>query len=392
MTAFERRAVFALAGIYASRLLGLFLILPVFALYAATLEDYTPARMGFALGVYGLTQACLQLPFGIASDRLGRKPVIAFGLTLFAFGSVVAALAHSIYGVILGRALQGAGAVSAAVTALVADLTSDAQRTKAMAVIGITVGASFLIAIPLGSALDTAIGVPGIFWFTALLATAGLAILWLQVPAPQAPRAPTSRLSVQLVAVLRNGRLLRLNTGIFALHAALTAVFVVLPHALVDSGLPARWHPALYFPLMAVSAIPLFPVISWSERRGRQGETFAAAVLILSFALGALSGVHFSIAATASALLAFFVAFNILEASLPSLVSKTAPAEARGMAIGIYSTFQFFGAFIGGDLGGWLYGRYGVGATFAGAAVVAALWFLLCLRDFLVEVSADGRA
>jgi predicted MFS family arabinose efflux permease len=323
--------------------------------------------------------------------RSASRPT-AWGGRLSSHSVSCSSLAHSIYGVILGRSLQGAGAVSAAVTALVADLTSETQRTKAMAVIGITIGASFLIAIPLGSALNTAIGVPGIFWFTAILAIASLAILWLQVPTPEAPRTPPSRLLPQLTTVLRNGRLLRLNAGIFALHAALTAVFVVLPHALVDGGLPARWHPALYLPLMAASALPLFPLISWSERRGRQGETFAAAVLVLSVALSSLSAAHSSILPIASALLAFFVAFNILEASLPSLVSKRAPAQARGMAIGIYSTFQFLGAFVGGDLGGWLYGRYGVAAVFAGAAVVAALWFLLCLRDFLITSAPMERA
>jgi predicted MFS family arabinose efflux permease len=393
MTVPERRAVFSLAGIYATRLLGLFLILPVFALYAVTLDGYTPQRMGFALGVYGLTQAFLQLPFGIVSDRLGRKPVIAFGLLLFAAGSIVAALAHSIDGVTLGRAIQGAGAVSAAVTAMVADLTRDTQRTKAMAVIGISVGASFLIAIPLGSVLNAVIGVPGIFWLTAGLAGAGILILWLAVPTPEQARSVPQPVLPQVLAVIRNARLLRLNVGIFALHAALTAMFVVLPHTLVEyGGLPPNQHAALYLPLMVVSAIPLFPLISWSERRGKQGQAFAGSVLLLSISLVSLSLAHSSLFAIAAGLLAFFVAFNVLEASLPSLVSKTAPPQAKGSAIGVYSTFQFLGAFVGGDRGGWLYGHYGVGAVFAGGAVIAGLWFFLCLRDFLATSTSASRA
>ncbi|HEX9810586.1 MAG TPA: MFS transporter [Burkholderiales bacterium] len=385
MTALERRAVAALAGIYGTRLLGLFLILPVFALYAQTLDGYTPRLMGLALGIYGLTQACLQIPFGALSDRLGRKPVIAFGLILFAVGSVVAANAHSIEMVVIGRALQGSGAVSAAVTALVADLTRDTQRTKAMAVIGITVGASFLVAIPLGSALNALIGVPGIFWLTAGLASVGIAVLWLAVPRPPArPRGPAPALLPQLRAVLRNRDLLQLNVGIFALHAALTAMFVVLPAALVErAGLPQNEHAALYLPLMVASAIPLFPIIAWSERSGRQRHAYAAAVLVLTLALGGLSLAHDSLMAIGAGLLVFFVAFNLLEASLPSLVSKTAPAHAKGMAIGVYSTFQFLGAFVGGDRGGWLYQHYGMAAVLAGAAVITGIWFFVALRNVI---------
>lgn len=381
MSAGERRAVTGLAGIYSTRLLGLFLILPVFALYAQTLEGYTPRLAGLALGIYGLTQACLQLPFGIASDRFGRKPVIAAGLVLFAIGSVVAALADSMLGVILGRALQGAGAVSAAVTALVADLTRESQRTKAMAAIGITVGASFLISIPLGSALDTIVGVGGIFWLTALLAIAGLLILWLAVPTPirahSPQRAPIRR---ELAAALRDGALLRLNIGIFALHAALTATFVVLPTALVEqAGLPAAEHAALYLPLMLLSALPLFPIISLAERRGWQRGVFAGAVLVLCLAQVALGLQQGSLWGIGVALLVFFIAFNILEASLPSLVSKLAPVSAKGAAIGVYSTFQFLGAFVGGDRGGWLHQHYGASAVFVGAAALTGVWFVFSL-------------
>lgn len=381
MTAVERRAVAGLAGIYSTRLLGLFLILPVFALYAQTLEGYTPHLAGLALGIYGLTQACLQLPFGIASDRFGRKPVIAAGLLLFAIGSVMAALADSMTGVLIGRALQGAGAVSAAVTALVADLTRETQRTKAMAAIGITVGASFLISIPLGSALDTIVGVPGIFWLTALLAVAGMLILWLAVPTPtRIDRRRPAPVLRELGAVLRDARLLRLNVGIFALHAALTATFVVLPTVLVErAGLPANEHAALYLPLMLLSALPLFPIISLSERRGWQHGVFAGSVLVLCLAQAALSLQNGSLVGIGVSLLVFFIAFNVLEASLPSLVSKMAPAAAKGAAIGVYSTFQFLGAFVGGAGGGWLHQHYSASAVFAGAAAVTGIWCVISM-------------
>jgi predicted MFS family arabinose efflux permease len=384
MTAGERRAVTGLAGIYSTRLLGLFLILPVFALYAETLHGYTPQLAGLALGIYGLTQACLQLPFGIVSDRLGRKPVITFGLVLFAVGSVVAALSDSMTGVIVGRALQGAGAVSAAVTAMAADLTRESQRTKAMAAIGITVGASFLISLPLGSALSALIGVSGIFWLTAVLALGGIVILWQVIPATAAVQshAPAAPVAPQLLAVLRDPRLLRLNVGIFVLHAALTATFVVLPHALVEyAGMPGQRHWELYLPVMVMSALPLFRIISFSERRGWLARTFAVSVLLLSLAQAGLALAHSSLPGIVVGLLVFFVAFNVLEASLPSLVSKTAPPGAKGMAIGVYSTFQFLGTFVGGERGGWLYQHYGIGAVFGAAAAITGLWFLLNARD-----------
>jgi predicted MFS family arabinose efflux permease len=254
-----------------------------------------------------------------------------------------------------------------------------------MAVIGITVGASFLVAIPLGSALNALIGVPGIFWLTAGLASVGIAVLWLAVPRPPArPRGPAPALLPQLRAVLRNWDLLQLNVGIFALHAALTAMFVVLPAALVErAGLPQNEHAALYLPLMVASAIPLFSIIAWSERSGRQRHAYAAAVLVLTLALGGLSLAHDSLMAIGAGLLVFFVAFNLLEASLPSLVSKTAPSHAKGMAIGVYSTFQFLGAFVGGDRGGWLYQHYGMAAVLAGAAVITGIWFFVALRNVI---------
>jgi MFS family permease len=382
LTPLERRSVAGLAGIFATRLLGLFLILPVFALYAEGLAGYTPFLAGLALGVYGLTQAFLQIPFGMASDRLGRKPVIAAGLLLFAAGSVIAALADDIAGVILGRALQGAGAVSAAVVAMVADLTREEVRTKAMAIIGITVGASFLGSLLLGPVLDSFIGVPGIFWLTAGLAGLGLAVLFGAVPAPSTARSagPRSPALGEFLLVLRDPALLRLDIGIFVLHAALTATFVVLPMTLVRyAGLPGERHWGVYLPLMLASVVFLFPLIAAAERPRGFRPVFAGSVLALAVAQLALYLGHDAFPLLLAALFLFFTGFNVLEASLPSLISKTAPPGAKGTAIGVYSTFQFFGAFVGGAAAGWMHGRFGLASVYAGACLLLAAWFLVAL-------------
>lgn len=380
MTTRERRAVTALAGIFSTRLLGMFLILPVFTLYAESLRGYTPFLAGFAIGVYGLVQAMFQIPFGLLSDRFGRRPVITVGLLVFAAGSVIAALSDSILGVIIGRALQGSGAVSAAVVALTADLTRESQRTKAMAIIGITVGASFLVSILLGSALNATIGVPGIFWLTSALALTGIAILWFAVPAVHERPEGLQPIRHLLVKVLRDPELIRLNFGIFVLHAVLTATFVATPHVLVEyANLPEREHSAFYLPVMLLSAVPLFSIISASERRGKQQLVFALAIAVLALALTALALHHTTLIGIGLGLFVFFVAFNVLEAKLPSFVSKTAPTDAKGAAIGVYSTLQFFGLFVGGSLGGWIHGRYGFGPVFAVSAALVGLWLFAIL-------------
>lgn len=391
MTARERRAVASTAAILASRLFGLFLILPVFTLYAETLAGYTPFLAGVALGIYGLTQACLQLPFGAASDRFGRKPVIAAGLLLFAGGGAVAALAHSIHGVILGRALQGAGAVSAAVVALLADLTRLEQRSKAMGVVGITIGAAFLVSLVLGPGLAALVGVPGIFWLTAALALVGIALLLLVVPDPTRAASGAEPVRAALATVLRDPRLVRLDTGVFALHAALTATFVVVPQALVHhAGIAAEMQWMLYLPLMALSALPLFPLLTLAERPGWLARVFAGCVLALVAAQLALAFEYRSLAGLALGLTLFFMAFNVLEALLPSLISRSAPPSAKGTAIGVYGTFQFLGAFVGGVGGGWVYGHWGAGAVFAVIAFGLGVWFLSALQQ--APAAAPARA
>ncbi len=370
----------SLGGIFALRLLGLFLILPVFALYADQLEGHTPFLVGLALGAYGLTQGLLQIPFGLASDRLGRKPVIAVGLVIFTVGSVVAALATTIEGVILGRALQGGGAVSAAVVAMLADLTREETRTKAMAIIGISVGASFILSLMLAPLLNSAIGVPGIFWLTAALALLGLAVLFWFAPTPTRTQAHADVEAVprQFWRVLRDARLLRLDIGIFFLHCALTAVFVAVPLVLVrHAGLPSPEHWKVYLPVMLTSVVFLFPLIAQAEKRGRARVVFAGAVLLLAVSQTVLYETHTKLSGIVVGLFLYFVAFNVLEAMLPSLISRTAPPAAKGTAIGVFSTFEFLGAFTGGALGGFVHGRFGLAAVFQVSAALLALWFAI---------------
>ncbi|MCB1788021.1 MAG: MFS transporter, partial [Gammaproteobacteria bacterium] len=324
MTGAERRATFGLAGVYGFRMLGLFLILPVFALYAEKLPGATPLLTGLAIGIYGLTQAVLQIPFGLLSDRIGRKPVIIGGLVLFAIGGVVAALADDIWLIVVGRAIQGSGAVAAAVMALAADLTREENRTKAMATIGVTIGASFMLAMLVGPLLGKLIGVSGIFWVTAVLALLGIALVGLVVPTPS--RSSVHRDAEPVPAmfrrVLREADLLRLDFGIFSLHLILTSLFLAVPLVLRDLGLATAQHSMLYLPVMLGSIVAMVPFVILAERRGLMKQVFVGAVACLAvaqFGLGELSGHLWGFVA---ALALFFTAFNLLEATLPSLVSK----------------------------------------------------------------------
>ncbi|MCO6414206.1 MAG: MFS transporter [Thiogranum sp.] len=379
MTRAEARSAASMAGIYALRMLGLFMILPVFALYADHLDDTTPALAGMAIGIYGMTQALLQIPFGLVSDRVGRKPVIVFGLLVFAAGSVVAATSDSIYGVIFGRALQGAGAIAAAVMALTADLIREEHRVKAMAIIGMSIGASFALAMILGPVLNTWIGVPGIFWLTAVLAVAGIAFLLLVVPTPLVTRRRRDAEAVpaQFASVLRDPQLLRLDIGIFSLHLILTATFVVLPLALRDlAGLPASRHWEVYLPVLLLSLPMAIPFILQAEKHRRMKQVFVGAILVIALAQLALYEFHQQLPGIAVLLFVFYTAFNLLEAVLPSLIAKMAPPDSKGTAMGFYSSSQFFGAFVGGALGGWLHGRFGLDAVFLFCAAVALVWLV----------------
>jgi len=375
----EVRSAASMAGIYALRMLGLFMILPVFALYAEELQGATPALAGLAIGIYGMTQALLQIPFGLVSDKIGRKPVIIFGLLVFALGSTVAASADTIAMVIVGRALQGAGAIAAAVMALTADLIREEHRVKAMAMIGMSIGASFALAMVLGPVLNTWIGVPGIFWLTAVLAVGGIAVIVLIVPTPAVSRVHRDAEAVpgQFTAVLRDPQLLRLDLGIFCLHLILTASFVVLPLALRDvAGLPAARHWELYLPVLVMSLPMAIPFILQAEKHRRMKQVFVGAVAVIAVAEAGLSVLHGSVLSIALLLFVFYSAFNLLEAILPSLIAKVAPPDRKGTAMGVYSSSQFFGAFVGGSVGGLLHGRYGLGAVFLFCCAVALLWLL----------------
>ena len=365
-------------------MLGMFLILPVFALYAATLPDGgNHTLIGLALGMYGLTQALLMIPFGMASDRLGRKPVIIAGLLLFALGSSVAASADTLTGVILGRALQGAGAISAAVTALLADLTREEKRTQAMAMIGSTIGLAFAFSLAAGPAFYKWIGVPGIFAMTGVLALLAIPVLRFVTPNPgkTAFHSDAQANPARLKDVLRNTELLRLNWGIFALHAAQMAMFTVVPFALVRTGgLDGEHHWQVYLPVVLVSLALMVPAIIYGEKRGELKRVFVFAVALM---LAAQIAMAFSMEVfwgVVAALFAYFVAFNILEATLPSLISKVAPPEAKGTAMGVYNTSQALGLFFGGAVGGWLGQHMGFGAVFAFCAGLMAIWLLLAVR------------
>ena len=372
MTATELRAGASLAGVFGLRMFGLFLILPVFAVHAPQLAGGDNLTLvGIALGAYGLSQAILQVPFGMASDRWGRKPVIYAGLVIFAAGSFLAASATDIWTAIAGRTLQGAGAISSVVVALAADLTREQHRTKVMAMIGAMIGFSFALSLVAAPALYEVIGMVGLFGLVGVLALGAIGVVRLVVPA--APVQPRARPGGAARAVL-HPELLRLNAGIFVLHVAQMAMFVVLPLRMVEAGLAVADHWKLYLPVVLVSFALMVPPILFADRRNRPKPVLVGCIVLLVAVEVALSLVE-GIPAYAAALLVFFVAFNVLEALLPSLVSRIAPAHARGMAIGVYNTTQTLGLFFGGLLGGWVAKHYGPKEVFAVCAVLSCVWF-----------------
>lgn len=377
----ERRASFSLASIFALRMLGLFMIYPVFSLYTHDLPGATPFTIGVALGIYGLSQALLQLPFGIWSDRVGRRRVISIGLLLFAVGSVVAALSHTIWGIIIGRALQGTGAIGAVMLAMVADLTREEQRTKAMAFIGMSIGMSFALAMVLGPVFNRWVHIEGIFWLTALMALAGLAILYFLVPAapPQKLHRDTEAVPTLLWEVLKNRQLLRLDFGIFAQHAILTATFLGLPQLLQQEGNVVGHQWLLYLLVLAASVVLMVPLIIYGERKAQLKRIFLAAIAVTGVAqLLLAAGVH-SLWLLVPVMILFFTAFNLLESTLPSLISRLAPAGMKGTAMGVYSSSQFLGIFVGGVVGGFIQQHWHYEAVFLFAAVLALLWLLASL-------------
>jgi len=381
MTASEKRATWSLASIYALRMLGLFLIMPVLSLFAEQLEGSTPSLIGMAIGVYGISQAILQIPFGLMSDRFGRKKIIIGGLILFLIGSIVAALSTTIYGVLLGRAIQGSGAIAAPIMALVADLTQEVHRTKAMALIGLSIGVSFGVAITAGPIIAGFIGVHGIFWLIAGLSFIAIFVVRFLVPDPQKSKKHRDAELVpnQFLNILKNTELLRLNYGIFVLHAILTASFVVLPLLMRDAGLVPNEHWKVYLPVFVVSMAAIIPFVIVAEKKRKMKAVFIGAIATLVLADLGLMQFSSTLIGIIGFLWLFFTGFNLLEATLPSLVSKTAPGDLRGTAMGVYSTSQFLGAGMGGGIGGWCYGQMGASGVFLFCAIVAFTWLLLSL-------------
>ena len=378
----ERLSVNSIALIYSFRMLGLFMIYPTFSVFAQRLPGSTPFLIGLALGIYGLTQACLQIPFGTLSDSIGRKPVLFFGLAIFALGSVIAADAHTMSGIIFGRAIQGAGAVGSTLTALVADSTRDEQRLKAMATIGITIGISFCLALVLGPLFDEWVGITGIFAITAGLALIAMLILWLVVPsAKQIKHHDEKRFSMKnLQSILKNTELMRLNAGIFLLHATLTAAFLAIPLTLLHSAhLAINMQWLVYLPVLVLSFFAMIPFIIIAEVKHKMKQVLIGSVIALAVSTGLLWPLHGSIFLTAVLLFIYFTAFILLESTLPSLVSKIAPLANKGAALGVFSTSQFLGIFFGGIIGGFIMRGFGTDGLFVLAMILAIVWlFLVC--------------
>lgn len=380
MTAIERRASLGLASIYGLRMLGLFIILPIFAIYAEHLPGgESHLLIGIALGAYGLTQAILQIPAGWLSDRFGRKPVIYASLILFAVGSFIAAYADDIYWIIIGRVVQGAGALNAAVMALTADLTREEVRTKAMAMIGITIGITFSISMVLSPMLNNVLGVPGIFALTGVLALLAMGVVKFVIPDPAITRfhSDTQASWSHFSEVLHNKDLLRLNFGIFSLHAILMSVFMQVPFVMLKNGLELSQHWYVYLPVMLMAFVLMVPPIIIAEKKAKMKQIFMLAIFLAMCAQLLLMFGQDNLWGIAIALLVFFTAFNVLEATLPSMISKIAPLAAKGTAMGVYSSVQFLGAFLGATAGGALMQFVGGNAVFVFAIVLLLLWLIV---------------
>ena len=376
----ELRATSGLAAIYAVRMAGLFMVLPVFMLYSDRIPGATPLLMGVALGIYGLTQAVLQIPFGLLSDRVGRKPLIVAGLLLFILGSFVAALAESIHGIILGRALQGAGAVAAVILALTADLVGEERRLRALAVIGLTIGLTFTASMAIGPLVDRAVGLSGVFLVSALLGAFAILILLFWVPTPERVRQHPDMVPQwsALPAILREPGLARLNFGILVLHLVLAANFLVIPPLLVETlGLPGPEHWRFYLPVLLAGFVLMLPGIILGERLRRVHQVLRVAIMLLIVVQVLLATMVYAdggIWTLSLLMVLFFAAFNLLEAGLPSLVARMAPIAHKGTAMGGFATAQFLGIFAGGLLGGWMLGTIGPVGVFLLGVPLLLLW------------------
>lgn len=381
MNIIEKRAATSLASLYALRMLGLFMVLPIMMHEGAKLEGATVSLLGLAMGIYGLTQALLQIPAGTLSDRFGRKPIIIGGLIVFAIGSVVAATADSIWAMLFGRALQGAGAIASAIMALLTDLTREEHRMKAMATVGVSIGLSFSVALVLGPWLATLGGLPLIFGLTAAMAIAGIFVVLFLIPTPpQQTHRDSIAVWSEVLVQIRNKELWPLNTGIFLLHALMVAIFVAIPKELSTLGVAAENHSWVYLPTLLFAFVLMVPFIIIAEKKKQMKGVVISGAAIIALSLLLM------VAATSLwywviAMMLYFWGFNLMEASLPSWLSKVAPAGAKGSAMGVYSTMQFLGAFMGGGIGGWLYSEYGSDTLFLAFTIFIIFWLLLLMRS-----------
>ncbi|TMO21987.1 MFS transporter [Pseudoalteromonas sp. S4741] len=378
----EKRAAVSLASVFAFRMLGLFMLMPVLAIYGQELEGFSPIWIGFAIGAYGLTQAVLQIPMGRLSDKIGRKKVIVGGLAVFALGSVIAALAESIQMVTVGRALQGMGAIASALLAFASDLSRDEQRPKVMAVIGMSIGMSFAFAMLLGPIVAASWGIAGVFWLTAILAVCGIFIVTMLVPSAinKAPKGDTLASFSDIKKLIKHPQLARLNVGVLLLHLTLTTIFVVLPSQLIKDGLVAENHWQLYIPVLFLAFFLMVPVMIVAIKKEREKQAFIGSVMVLIVSMLSMSMWANSVVGIAVCMLLYFVAFNFLEATMPALVSRIAPASQKGSAMGGYSSSQFLGAFLGGMLGGYVAQTTSTQAVFAAAALVGVIWLIIAWK------------
>ena len=355
MNALERRSTFALSSIFALRMLGLFMIIPVFSVAGQTYEYATPALLGLAVGIYGLTQAILQIPFSLIADRYSRKPLVVFGLLLFALGGAIAAMSDTIYGVIIGRAIAGGGAVSAVVMALLAEVTREENRMKAMATMGMSIGVSFAVAFSLGPWLTGLVGISGLFWVTTIMGLAAISMLFLVPKVTRHHRNYQQGYLAQLKQVLKMGDLNRLHVSVFSLHLLLTAMFIYVPSQLIDfAKIPLNSHGWVYLPLLVISLFFAFPSIVLAEKYRKMRGIFLTAIGGIILGLGILIFGFESKYILLTGLGLFFIAFNVMEALLPSWLSKAAPIQSKATAMGVNASSQFLGAFFGGVTGGQL--------------------------------------
>ncbi|MFV9996402.1 MAG: MFS transporter [Arsenophonus endosymbiont of Dermacentor nuttalli] len=382
MTPKELKATWGLGAVFTLRMLGMFMVLPILTSYGQQLKDASEFLLGLAIGIYGISQAIFQIPFGLMSDRFGLKQLIINGLLIFIAGSVIAALTDSIWGIIIGRALQGAGAISAAIMALLSDLTSEQNRTKAMAFMGISFGITFSTAIILGPIITHAIGLHGLFWAISLFALGGILIIRVAVPDSHYPivNRETNFIKNSVKRIINNSQLLKLNFGIFCLHSLLMANFVALPLVIIDSGLPANQHWKIYLGTLLVAFVTVLPFVIYAEKRHRMKQVFliCISILFISELTFCFSNKQFWLIVIGLQL--FFIAFNVMEALLPSLISKEAPAGYKGTAMGLYSTSQFLGVALGGIVGGWLFQLHSASLVFMAGLVVCACWFVISLN------------